>query len=302
MTVEEELAELRSVRPGRNLFLRRVVIGSPWQKPSLILVALHGTCATQSQYNPVLQALDEPLGNEGISIICWLYDNIGCGLSPAIDEWDAYSNKNFASDLRSILVDAALKDNPGLPCVLMGHSYSPTIILEMLNRCRPVDNLNLAGFVFVGSAIRTKTDALKMKDGGHPIMKLPVFALNCMQSLLSEAFLQAALCKDCDDDLRDRCRRENNGNGMAMAKATHRHHKWATSEDTKILEGIPALIIHGTEDGILSPQCGEDIAKELRPTSQLRLIRKASHLVMLEQPTEMANALADFLKRDVLKR
>ena len=302
MVVSEKTAQLMEARQGRNFFIRKVLIGSAWQNPSLTLVALHGTCATQSQYNLVLMALDEPLSNAGVSIVCWLYDNVGCGQSPVLDEWDAYSNEEFADDLRAILMNITFKDEYlDLPVVLMGHSYSPTIVLEMLNRGLPVDNLNLAGFVFVGSAIRAQSNALKMEDGGHPIMKLPVFILNCLQNMLSESFLQLALCKDCPADLRERCRQQNNANGMAMAKATHRHHKWATSEDLKSLLNIPVLVIHGTEDGILSPQCSEEIAKEL-PNASLILIEKASHLVMLEQPTKMANALSDFLIMDVLKR
>jgi pimeloyl-ACP methyl ester carboxylesterase len=140
-----------------------------------------------------------------------------------------------------------------------------------------------------------------MEDGGHPIMKLPAFVLNCLQNTLSKSFVKLALCEDCDPDLRERCLQQNNANDIYFAKATHRHHKWATSEDVRLLQNIPTLVVHGTEDGILSPQCSEEIVKEI-PNSQLRLISKASHLVMLEQPTEMANAVADFLTKDVLKR
>jgi pimeloyl-ACP methyl ester carboxylesterase len=308
MVLVEEIGELQEVRRGRSLFLRKVVVGPPHTKPCLKVVALHGTCATQTQYQPFLEALDDLLvqanndNNKTSCIIIWLYDNVGCGQSPAMTEWDDYSNENFALDLRAILVDQVLKQDGPLSCVLMGHSYSPTILLELLNRCSPIpDLLKPDAFIFVSSAIRSDNDSkgLLMPDGGHPIMRLPVFILSCLQWHLSESFLGLGLCKDCDPALRDKLRSENNGNNMAMAQATHRNHKWATSDDAKVLHHVPTLVIHGTEDGIISPQCSELIAKEL-PMSKLVLIEKASHLIMLEQPVEMASNLLSFLKQNDL--
>jgi len=301
MVVKEELGELKEVRPGRTLFVRKVVIGPAGSKPVLNLVAVHGTCATQAQYQPVLEALDEPLTRANISINVWLYDNVGCGQSPTLNEWNAYSNENFSLDLYFILSDFVLekKEDQQLPCVFLGHSYAPTILLDHLNLYLPVDDLKWGGFIFVGSAVRSpdRPDLL-MRDGGHPIMRLPVFLLNCLQAKLSESFLELALCKDCDPALKEQCRKENTGQSMAMAKATHRHHKWATTEDLDVLKALPTLILHGSEDGIISPQNSEIMAKKL-PKSKLVYIPKASHLVMLEQPVQMATAIVDFLKQIV---
>lgn len=297
MVVEQELAERREIRPGRILFLRKVVIGAAISDPALTIVALHGTCASESQYAPYLEAMDEPLSRIGRSVVFWLYDNVGCGSSPVMDEWDAYSNENCAMDLKAIMMSFVLQDEKSKhkPCILMGHSYSATIILEMMNRF-PIQDYQVSGVIFVSSAIRSLTDKreLLMKDGGHPIMRLPVFILNCLQHSMSESFLELALYKDCDPGLRDQCRSENNNNDMAMAKATHRHHKWGTSNDLEILTGIPTLVLHGSEDGIISPACSEVLGKEI-PQSEVVLIPKASHLLMLEKPHEMATSVVEYL-------
>ena len=111
MVVKQELAERREVRSGRVLFLRKVVIGAASSDPSLTIVALHGTCASESQYAPFLEAIDEPLTHIGRSVVFWLYDNVGCGSSPVMKEWDAYSNENFALDLKAIIENLALHDD-----------------------------------------------------------------------------------------------------------------------------------------------------------------------------------------------
>ena len=303
MVLKEEIGELRAVRPGRTLFVRKVVLGSPSSNPALNMLAVHGTCATQTQYTPVLEALDGPLDKANLSVAVWLYDNVGCGLTPELPEWDAYSNENFALDLRAILVDMVLKDDKDRrPCVLMGHSYAPTILLEMLNQSPSIDHFQLSGFIFVGSAVRSLTKDQKdtlMSDGGHPIMRLPVFILNCLQPILSKSFLDMALCPDCDPALREKCNQENQSGSMWFAKATHRHHKWATTNDILVLEKVPILILHGAEDAVISPQSSQVISAAL-PQSELVFVEKASHLVMLEQPEKMAAEIFDFLKRKTL--
>lgn len=75
-----------------------------------------------------------------------------------------------------------------------------------------------------------------------------------------------------------------------MAQATHRHHKWATSNEVEVLIDIPTLIRHGSEDGIISPECREVLAKEV-PNSTLVLILQASHLFILEKPLDMAGSI-----------
>lgn len=305
MVLQEEIGELRTVRPGRTLYVRKVTVGSPSASPSLNLVAAHGTCATQSQYTPVLVALDGLLNQASTSIVVWLYDNVGCGKSPELQEWDAYSNENFALDLRAIVMDMVLfnEDEEKRPCVLMGHSYAPTILLKMLNHSPPPnDKFQLSGFIFVGSAVRSldeKKKDLLMPDGGHPIMRLPLFILDCLQPTISKSFLDVALCKGCDPEIRKMCNEENQSGSMGFAKATHRHHKWATTNELGALEQIPTLVLHGSEDAVINPQCSQIISATL-PHSKLVFIDKASHLVMLEQPAKMASEILDFVKHNKL--
>lgn len=238
MVFREDFAQLVEVRPGRSLFVRKVSIGgttgttgsgststsTAWQ-----LVCLHGTCASERQYQCLLEAMDEHLSassssssSKNMSISCLLFDSVGCGQSPppqtnnnTNDNYiaSAFSNEEIQADLRAVLKQHA---NPTLPTVLVGHSYASAIFLPLLEQeaiqttqnattatsgtTAVMDSIpqlvTLSGCVFLSTAVRGGSGAqqLPLPDGGHILLRaLPVPILRCLQSAMTEAFIKMAV-------------------------------------------------------------------------------------------------------------
>jgi pimeloyl-ACP methyl ester carboxylesterase len=59
--------------------------------------------------------------------------------------------------------------------------------------------------------------------------------------------------------------------------------------------GAPALVLCGVEDRMTPPQLSEYLTKHIRGSS-LRIIVDAGHMVMLERPDVVAQALDKFLR------
>jgi pimeloyl-ACP methyl ester carboxylesterase len=121
-TPNAKAGELIDVRPLRTIYYRNeIVCGSGKQptSPTFQLLFLHGTCASSSQYNGLLQALADGL-DPGTAIDCHLYDAISCGKSPLVKDWGSYHTDQGVLDLKAV-IDSKL--NRAVPTILVGHSY-----------------------------------------------------------------------------------------------------------------------------------------------------------------------------------
>jgi len=126
-------------------------------------------------------------------------------------------------------------------------------------------------------------------------MRLPLSLLQCLQNSMTNAFVDLAVHPQ-HTELKENIRLESNKNDMYMAKAYHRHVEWAS---INLLTHLPPiLVVHGAEDGLLSVERGQDVANYLE--TDLVVIDKASHLVMMEQPKEVASHIVKFVEK-VLK-
>ena len=65
------------------------------------------------------------------------------------------------------------------------------------------------------------------------------------------------------------------------------------ADSRDLLQGItcPTFIVHGTEDRLIPPSAGEEVAAAI-PAATLRRIEAAGHFLLLERPNE-ANAVVD---------
>lgn len=271
---------IKTVRPGRDLYTREVISGTPL----LNLVWLHGTCAKSAQFNLVLDKLSAN------SVACYLYDAMGCGQSPMVSEWDAYTTEEAVLDLEAV-IELCIEDK-SLPIVVIGHSYAVTTIIRMLHQQE-----NIAACIFLSSAL--KGGPVPLHDGGHPIFKLPIFLLRCLQPLLTKEFIRLAYHPEADCALLEASKDADNANDMGMCKAYHCHHDWATVEEAKSNIHVPCLVIHGRADKIIPMAGGQHLADITQ--AKLLIMEHASHQVMEEQEGQVAEAIWEFLKKFILK-
>jgi pimeloyl-ACP methyl ester carboxylesterase len=193
-----------------------------------------------------------------------------------------------AADLASV---AECFADPSLPTVWICHSYGSTVLLKMLEK-NP-QHIPAAGFIFLSTAVRS--DKLPLADGGHPLMKLPVFLLKCLQKTMTNAFANMAV-HPSREDVQEMVRQGGNDNDMAAAKCCHRNMEWATLNDLNgPIKEQPALVLHGVDDGIIPLECGQHLANQL-PQSKFVALEKTSHLIMLELPEAVSNEILVFLE------
>lgn len=105
-----------------------------------------------------------------------------------------------------------------------------------------------------------------------------------------------AFHKNSDPRLKEECLRGSNKNDMYMCKAWYRQMKWITPEEATRAQGqIPALVIHGEDDGIIPLAAGQYLSDVLH--AKLVVISEASHQVMQEKSEEVAEAILTFLNQ-----
>jgi pimeloyl-ACP methyl ester carboxylesterase len=301
--MREEFAKVVEIRNGRHIYLRKVVLdgvtGSPdslgattttvtTERPNLQMIFVHGICGTEQQYQLVLQSMDDQLrvmekeSSSSFTTTCWLYDQVGCGQSPMLPNYDDYSNEENQADLKALLLAEQNQKNdcfptPSLkfPTILVGHSYGPSIFIPLLlsePNLLPI----LTGLILISTSVRCPS--LPMADGGHVVMRLPIVVLQCLQSQLTESFITMAVHPK-HTELQDIIRTASQKNNMFVAKSYHRHAKWMTmsqllstvwrsrtapqrnqpSQSTP----VPTVIIHGTDDGVTPIECGQYMYNEL---------------------------------------
>lgn len=62
---------------------------------------------------------------------------------------------------------------------------------------------------------------------------------------------------------------------------------------------VPALVVWGEDDGIVSPDYGQKICRSL-PDARFEAIRQAGHYPQIERPDEVADAIGRFARSEVL--
>lgn len=284
-------AGVHTIRPGRSVFVRQEHLGRTEDDLGFQLVFQHGTMGTENHYECLLKVLQQRCGeflNE-TRVKCIFYDSSGCGQSPPpVDSSSrAFHNEELAKDFAAI-VD--LFTDSTIPMIFIGHSYGPTIVLNYLQQTNPLIS-NVKAVIFISTAIRNPH--LPHADGGHPIMKLPLFLLRFLQTKMTEEFVKMAVHSE-HSTLRDEMRLSNNHNDMAVARKYHRNMQWATVDDIDILRNVPSLIIHGKDDGVIPLACGQHLADQL-PKSTFVVVNQASHLVMIEQPEQVGEEILRFI-------
>jgi len=276
-----EEGSLLEIRTGRTIFFRTQTIGI--EKPKFQFLFLHGTCASSSQFDQLINKF-----NFKYSVVCHLYDAISCGRSPFNNDWEAYHTDEAVLDLKEI-VDNKL--DASIPLVIVGHSYAPSVIIRYFSIYGI--SQKVTGCIFLSTAIFSHLNLVH--NGGHPIFKLPVFLLDCLQPMLTRSFIEMAYHPETDKEIIQQSRSSSDNNSMYMAKAYHTHHEWVTKEECAVLHDLPSLVIHGKDDKILPLEAGEQMADTIR-ANEFCKINKSSHQVMEEKATEVSLLISKFIE------
>lgn len=284
MSIEKSVSDgLHEARPGHRLYVRRLRIGSGQKLCQLVLV--HGICATEAFFLPMLEDLAGSAVN--LTLDCILYDQIGCGKSPPVIDWSAYAAASAAQDLQALIESTCVANQP---LVLLGHSYASATMLPAMTALR--DRYRIIGCIFLASAVRTPS--LAIADGGHPVMRLPTSILQCLQPALTQGFVAAAVGDD--KQVQQLATEHSNANDMKVAKAYHRQMTWPTTAAlTTAVADCPVLVLQGADDGVIGVSAGQELANLCG--GRLVVIDHVKHLLMLEAPEQCAAAIGDFLHK-----
>ena len=365
MTIIEEFASIVEIRKGRKIYLRKVILNGCCNpsvvnkdvaaastantEPNIQIIFVHGICGTEQQFQLLLQSMDDQLSSSSSSssssqsstahssttIACWLYDQVGCGQSPTLPNYNDYTYEETQADLKALLLaeqqNQTMHQHFPTPCwtlptIVVGHSYGPSLFIPLLSEDPNLLLLlpNIIGFILINTSVRCPH--LPIADGGHYIMKLPIFLLQCIQSPLTDAFIHMAVHPH-HTELRNIIRIASQKNNMFVAKYYHQNSKWMTVSQLQMAAGgrrsstgsnnkkdlVPTLIIHGTNDGVTPIECGQYMYNQLlliasssddnkneqrnnTPPVTFIAIDEASHMVMIEQPHQTAQAILHFIK------
>ena len=147
--MREVRSKVEMVRPGRPLFVREWILGvdeltvnkdhdddddvknAKGPPVDLQIMIVHGSCATERQFHYLLLSLEAKIQAipRPTAVRCVLFDAVGCGESPVLTDYDAYSPDNMMKDITAV-VETFM--DPRVPIVWMGHSYGSSLILRLL--------------------------------------------------------------------------------------------------------------------------------------------------------------------------
>lgn len=279
-------------RPTGDLHWSRTVESQAHRTP---LILVHGGPGMPSDY---LEGLRE-LASERQVI---LYDQIGCGRSPATNA--------EAVDLRSMSADLlALIDHLGLnSCVLLGHSFGGMLIAETYRHSRASalnDAGSIAAMIFTSPLITTDR---WVADAQARIRELPIEVQQQITAPRTpedaaageDAFYRRFFC--ALDPWPEELQRTMDSMGTDVYE-----HLWGPNEFTPtgvLVEAdssdvlanitVPTLWICGTEDEVL-PSTLRTFA-DLCPQSEVSIIVEGTHSVHLEQTESYLTAIRSFLE------
>eukprot|EP00934_Nitzschia_sp_Nitz4_P008646 Nitzschia sp. Nitz4//scaffold105_size73764//52135//53170//NITZ4_005680-RA/size73764-snap-gene-0.47-mRNA-1//-1//CDS//3329532459//8636//frame0 len=279
MVVQELFADLIPVRPGRNLFCCHWRLGNELSSPSeptsstttVNLVCIHGTAANHKTMLSSLRELATELSSSDLTVDCWLFDSVGCGQSPPLSDSSAYSNQEIVKDIQALLKNQV--GHLDRPTFFLAHSYGPQLVFQTL--------------------LDPETPTLQL--GGLILVSIP---------MMTKMFLQIGFAKETHErfpDMIAKSKIENNANDMAVVCQYYRHHAWMENVTEELRSLCPhPLLLHGTDDKMVPIECGQKLANEWRV--QLVAVPKASHMVLMEQPQEIARHVNAYLNEDPMMR
>ena len=195
----------------------------------------------------------------------------GHGRSPA-REGDGF--QTYAEDVLAVL------EALNMPTIIAGHSMGGAIALTVALQ-RPKDLVGL-GLVSTGARLKVHPQVLEL----------------CQTDFerAVELVVQWAFAEQSPPELREKTRTQMRRNG---ADALFRDFSGCNTFDVmaRLSEiAVPTLILCGRDDKLTPIKYSEYLQQNI-PNAQLRIIEGAGHMVMLEQPQAVTQALREFCAR-----
>ncbi|ELU15330.1 hypothetical protein CAPTEDRAFT_83871, partial [Capitella teleta] len=236
-----------------------------------VLFFFHGVAGSSEVWRSQI----DHFGRQGYEMV--IPDLIGHGMSATPQNLNAYTFDEIASDLL-VLFDLLCKKRN----VLVGHSYGSSFA-AVIARNRP-----------------TRVSKLIMISGGSPtplapqpgLFQAPVCCLDCFTPLLHHQFFKSAFHKKSKTcGLRDRAFDipsyvlKGIMNGQIWDEGDAEFHEWINA---------PTLLIHGKHDQLVSVEEEKEMVDAIFDCN-LVVVEDASHMVMMEKPSEVNELIQNFL-------
>lgn len=169
--------------------------------------------------------------------------------------------------------------------IIAGHSMGGAIALAMALR-HPE---SAAGLVLLGTAARLPVNQVLLDETASPTS-----FLRAVQQIIEWSFSPQAPSR-----LVDLARQR-----MAESRQSVLHGDLKACSEFDVVDALaaitcPALVVCGSEDRMTPCRFSQFLASSI-PQAQLKLIANTGHMVMLEQPLEVANAIEAFVERQYL--
>ena len=269
------------IRPGRTL----AVYQKHASNCRAVAILVHGSAATLLQWQHQIKTLEK----SNLTVIA--FDLLGCGRSAKPSDWYAYAIREHLEDVREVVRRFSIH---GKPTVVFGHSMGCTLAIKAAHSAAEI-----AALVLI-----CPVAAL---PGSVALFRLPLFLLEWMQPTLSKGFTQAAFHAETlvghtpeHSALLALSAELQGANSMRMCKAYYRQLELATPEELALPDRVGVLVIAGEAD-LVAPKeehasvLASTLLKGVPPSERVKVVERASHQCMQEQPSQVNGLIQAFL-------
>ncbi|MEV6276743.1 alpha/beta hydrolase [Nocardia sp. NPDC051832] len=292
-------AERRVTVPAADGVLLSVREYGP-RHADLTVVLLHGHCLRTASWTYVRDALRRHYPAARIVS----YDHRGHGDSAAAPR-QTYNLEQLGHDLRDVLDAVA----PTGPVVLVGHSMGGMTVLTYAAQQPQQIGTRITGVALIATAADGLADAGFGRLLRNPAISVFQAAVRRAPTLMRHAKLLAAKVFAPVIRTAEFGNRKVSPRVLALANAMHNQTPIVTmasflsafmtfdrTDALPLLSRIPTLVLCGSAD-LMTPQSHSVAMANAVEYSDLVLVDGAGHSVILEQPTQVAGALARLMTR-----
>ncbi|MFE3444524.1 alpha/beta fold hydrolase [Nocardia sp. NPDC059180] len=266
----------------------------------LTVVLVHGHCLRTESWADVRDALLRE--NPGARVVC--YDHRGHGDSAAASR-QSYNLEQLGHDLRDVLDVVA----PAGPVVLVGHSMGGMAVLTYVSQNQHEVGTRIVGVGLIATAASGLADAGFGRLLRHPIIAGFQAAVRRAPRLMQQAKRVACTVFAPVVRTAEFGNRKVSARVLALAYAMHNETPIVTmasflsafmtydrTDALPALSTIPTLVLCGSADLMTPPSHSVAMAAAI-DYADLVMIDGAGHSVILEQPVEVARAIARLITR-----